>query len=61
MQTMIHVRKLLTMVVLNLHIYTNAMSGFDHRSPGIVNYALNNKNTYVELIADGVHVNDSLL
>lgn len=42
------------------HLY-NAMSGFDHRNPGIVNYALNNKNTYVELIADGVHVNDSVL
>lgn len=42
------------------HLY-NAMSGFDHRNPGIVNYALNNHQTFVELIADGVHVNDSVL
>ncbi|MGL5591284.1 MAG: N-acetylglucosamine-6-phosphate deacetylase [Mycoplasmoidaceae bacterium] len=42
------------------HLY-NAMSGFDHRNPGIVNYALDNKETFVELIADGVHVNDSVL
>ncbi|MGL5246366.1 MAG: N-acetylglucosamine-6-phosphate deacetylase [Mycoplasmoidaceae bacterium] len=42
------------------HLY-NAMSGFDHRSPGIVNYALYNDKTFVELIADGVHINDSVL
>ncbi|MGL5640474.1 MAG: N-acetylglucosamine-6-phosphate deacetylase [Mycoplasmoidaceae bacterium] len=42
------------------HLY-NAMSGFDHRNPGIVNFALDSEKTFVELIADGVHVNDSVL
>ncbi|MGL4647513.1 MAG: N-acetylglucosamine-6-phosphate deacetylase [Mycoplasmoidaceae bacterium] len=42
------------------HLY-NAMSGFDHRKPGIVNYALKKSKSYVELITDGTHVNDHVL
>ena len=37
------------------------MCGVDHTSPGIVNYALNNKYTYEALIGAGFHVNDSVL
>ena len=38
------------------HLY-NAMSGFDHRGGGLVNIALSGLSTWVELNADGIHVN----
>lgn len=41
------------------HLY-NAMSGFDHRHPGIVVAALSDLDSKVELIADGVHVVNSV-
>jgi N-acetylglucosamine-6-phosphate deacetylase len=37
------------------HLF-NAMSGLDHRSPGLALAALLSDEVYVELIADGVHV-----
>ena len=41
------------------HLF-NAMSGFDHRSPGLAVAALANDEVYVELIADGVHVDPQI-
>ena len=38
------------------HLF-NAMTGVDHRSPGVAVAALLADDAYVELIADGVHVN----
>lgn len=34
----------------------NAMSPFDHRNPGTVGAALDNKDTYAEAILDGIHI-----
>jgi N-acetylglucosamine-6-phosphate deacetylase len=41
------------------HIF-NAMSGVDHRSPGVAVAALLDDAAYVELIADGIHVHSAL-
>jgi N-acetylglucosamine-6-phosphate deacetylase len=41
------------------HLF-NAMSGFEHRSPGLAVAALLDDSAYVELIADGVHVHPAL-
>ena len=41
------------------HLF-NAMSGVDHRAPGLAVAALGDDAVYVELIADGVHVDPSL-
>jgi len=41
------------------HLF-NAMSGVDHREPGLAVAALVDDAAYVELIADGVHVDPSL-
>ena len=41
------------------HLF-NAMSGVDHRSPGVAVAALTRDDVYVELIADGQHVHRSL-
>ena len=41
------------------HLF-NAMSGVDHRSPGVAVAALLNDAVYAELIADGIHVNPGL-
>ena len=41
------------------HLF-NAMSGFDHRQPGIAGYALANAH-YAELICDLVHVHPTVL
>ena len=37
------------------HLF-NAMSGLDHRAPGVAVAALLDDAAYVELIADGIHV-----
>jgi N-acetylglucosamine-6-phosphate deacetylase len=42
------------------HLY-NAMSGFDHREPGVVGAVLDSDDVTAELIADGVHVHPSAL
>lgn len=42
------------------HLF-NAMPGLNHRQPGIIGAAYDNKEVYVELIADGVHVHDSVI
>jgi N-acetylglucosamine-6-phosphate deacetylase len=42
------------------HLF-NAMSGVDHHHPGLAVAALGNDDVYVELIADGNHVDPSLL
>ena len=42
------------------HLF-NAMPGMNHRQPGIIGAAYDNKEVYVELIADGVHVHDSVI
>ena len=42
------------------HLF-NAMSGVDHHHPGLAVEALGNDDVYVELIADGNHVDPSLL
>ncbi|HEX5012683.1 MAG TPA: N-acetylglucosamine-6-phosphate deacetylase [Candidatus Limnocylindrales bacterium] len=42
------------------HLF-NAMSGVDHHHPGLAVAALSNDDAYVELIADGNHVDPSLL
>lgn len=41
------------------HLF-NAMSGLDHRSPGVALAALLDDDVFVELIADGVHVHPGL-
>jgi N-acetylglucosamine-6-phosphate deacetylase len=41
------------------HLF-NAMSGVDHHAPGLAVAALSNDEAYVELIADGHHVDRSL-
>ena len=41
------------------HLF-NAMSGVDHRSPGVAVAALLDDAVYVELIADGIHVHPAL-
>ena len=41
------------------HLF-NAMSGLDHRAPGVVVAALLDDPVYVELIADGIHVHRAL-
>jgi N-acetylglucosamine-6-phosphate deacetylase len=42
------------------HLY-NAMSGLDHRRPGLAAFALNREQVYVELNPDGTHVAPDLL
>lgn len=42
------------------HLF-NAMSGFEHRNPGVAFAAFALKDGYAELIADGQHVNNELL
>jgi N-acetylglucosamine-6-phosphate deacetylase len=41
------------------HLF-NAMSGIDHRAPGVAAAALLDDDVFVELIADGLHVDASL-
>jgi N-acetylglucosamine-6-phosphate deacetylase len=42
---------------INSFVHTfNGMSGFGHRSPGVVGAAMATSETYCELICDGVHV-----
>lgn len=41
------------------HLF-NAMSGIDHRAPGLAAVALLDDGAWVELIADGIHVHPSL-
>jgi N-acetylglucosamine-6-phosphate deacetylase len=41
------------------HLF-NAMSGIDHRAPGLAVAALLDDDAYVELIADGIHVDRAL-
>ena len=41
------------------HLF-NAMTAFDHRAPGVAVAALLDDDVYVELIADGIHVNHAL-
>jgi N-acetylglucosamine-6-phosphate deacetylase len=41
------------------HLF-NAMSGVDHRSPGVAVAALLDDDAYVELIADGIHVHPAI-
>ena len=41
------------------HLF-NAMSGVDHRAPGVAVAALLEDRAYVELIADGIHVHPAL-
>ncbi len=41
------------------HLF-NAMTGIDHRAPGVVVAALLDDEAYVELIADGIHVDPAL-
>ena len=42
------------------HLY-NGMTEFGHRNPGIIGAAFDKKEVFVELIADGVHVHDSMI
>jgi N-acetylglucosamine-6-phosphate deacetylase len=42
------------------HLY-NAMSGFDHREPGVVGAVLDSDDITAELITDGVHVHPAAL
>jgi N-acetylglucosamine-6-phosphate deacetylase len=42
------------------HLF-NAMRPLHHREPGLVGAALTDRKTYVELIADGVHVHPAVL
>ena len=42
------------------HLF-NAMSPLHHRHPGLIGAALNQESVFVELIADGIHVDDAMI
>lgn len=42
------------------HLF-NAMNGINHREPGLIISALENKNVKVELICDGVHIHPAIV
>lgn len=42
------------------HLY-NAMTGLNHRDPGVVGAARDNKDVTVELICDGIHIHPSVV
>lgn len=42
------------------HLY-NAMPAFSHRNPGVIGAAFDQNEVYVELIADGLHVDPSVI
>lgn len=42
------------------HLF-NAMMPFGHRDPAVVGAAFDNKNVYVELICDGIHLHPSIV
>ncbi len=42
------------------HLF-NGMQPFSHREPGIVGAALDEKNVYVELICDGIHLHPAMV
>lgn len=42
------------------HLF-NAMEPLLHRSPGLIGAALEKNNVYAELIADGIHVHDTMI
>lgn len=42
------------------HMY-NAMPAFLHRDPGVVGAAFDNKDVYVEMICDGVHIHPAMV
>lgn len=42
------------------HLF-NAMPAFNHRDPAVVGAALDNENTFVELICDGIHIHPSVI
>jgi N-acetylglucosamine-6-phosphate deacetylase len=42
------------------HLY-NAMPPFEHRNPGVVGAAIEQKNCHVELICDGVHIHPAVV
>lgn len=42
------------------HLY-NAMTPYNHREPGVTGAAFDNKNVFVEVICDGVHVHPSMV
>lgn len=42
------------------HLF-NAMPSFHHRDPGVIGAAIENKNVYVELICDGVHIHPAVV
>ena len=41
--------------------FFNAMTGMHHRDPGVVGWALTNRNVTFDIIADGVHVHPAML
>ena len=43
-----------------VHFY-NALSGFSHKTPGVVNFVFKHKNILAELICDGIHVNQYVI
>lgn len=43
-----------------VHLY-NAMSGLDHRNPGVVGATVASKEVFAELITDGVHVHPEMV
>lgn len=42
------------------HFY-NAMSSFNHHDLGLVNVGFNNPDKYIELIGDGIHIDESVV
>ncbi len=42
------------------HIF-NAMRGIHHREPGLAGFGIINEEIYIEIIADGRHINDEIL
>lgn len=42
------------------HLF-NAMRGIHHREPGLAGFGVINQEVYVEVIADGIHINDEVV
>ena len=55
------IEKALSIRDLNITHFYNACSGYHHRTPGIVNAGLYFDNIMIELIADGIHVDRSVI
>ena len=43
------------------YTFFNAMTGLDHRNPGVVGATIEEKKVFAELITDGIHVHPAMV